>query len=700
MRTVYYCLNGVGYFGSRSLRSAIELTPLLHTLDPPTYLRLFCVADPKEERQVSVKEALRTLDINPRAVKLRNNLEEILSDIRLEINRGVAGNDVFLIHDCSPTSLHWGNVVWLNNELDGSPTLRNRIRYLVEKPALTSVDFREWRDWVPDFRPQGHFFCDYIELQSQTYLAAKEWLYEHADFRPTHLFVWRNSGTGFKKVFERARAGVTGGALEDKAAHDIAVTLGLLGSPVSRPTVTSAIIENYLIGGQWLGTEYNQRPSFATVEDSVVQVLDRRYSDSGQPTEHYLAFDIADARIAAEVSWPLKDRLVHCRYSFSWDGVEPELREQLGSLKFPEGVRWIGAERRDSFNAPEEYEEYTVEEARIYILEDRSNAQPRRLILNFLTKFDETKAWIAHSANNGSPITLPVPECFGGDNSLVRVLLSVIQESESLFGWEPTLLISKLIYEIRSKATAVLAPDDERRVMNSTIERFVDRSHRRNLPRRAGVIFDLDNTLFRTSDIPQTFVDPIIEAITSLRPNIQRPWIEEFRAALFRSAFDVVRERFGLSREEYKAAFDVYLKLEIPAEIELQLFPDASDILQVLLQEGIPRALLTRGFRNLQKSKINRLSLNRFFSEEMIFVDAVEDASTRPGQVAYLRRIAEVWKSLPQRIMVVGDDPHAELKAALELGMEAVLVLRDRDIEVDAPYRIVRDLSEVKELLL
>ncbi len=690
MRTVYYCLNGVGYFGSRSLRSVIELDPFLPTLKPPTEVRLFCIADPNEERKIAVKEALRTIDINPRGVNFRNNIDEILSEVRLQIDRGIGQKDIFLIHDCSPTPLHHVNILTLSKLLTRSPVLARHIRYLVEKPALTAVDFRDYRDIGVEFKLPSHCFCDYIELQSQTYLAAKDWLRQHPDFRPIRVFVWRNSGTGFKKVFERGRAGVTGGALEDKAAHDIAVTLGLLGFPSSEPTVTDANIESYLLG-QWLGTD-DDRPSFVTVEDSVIQVLDRRYSDSGQRTERHLAFDIADARIVAEADWPLSDRLVRCRYSFSWDGVEPLVKDMLARLELP---RWIGTESRRSLG---EAEEYTVEEARIYILEDHVNGKPRRLILNFLTKFETTEAWIAYVNDGAKGEVMHIKKRPGGDNSLLRVLRSVIKESEPLLRGEATLLISKLVHAIRSKATDVPAPD-EREAMRSTIQKFVDRSQFRRLPAKEGVIFDLDNTLLRTSEIPGSFVDPVIDAIASFRPDIDPKWKESLRTALFRSALDVVGKKFSLSEREYEAAARAFSQLEIPDQMELRLYEDAVDTLEKLHSAGVRCALLTRGFRRLQESKIKKLGLARYFGGE-IFVDSVEEGPARPGQIAYLRRIGERWGCPPQRIVMVGDDPHAELRAALELGMETILVIRNRNIKVNEPHYVVNSLSEVVKMLL
>lgn len=691
MRTVYYCLNGVGYFGSRSLRSIIELSPLLPTFKPPTRVRLFCIADPNEDRKVSAGEALRALDIDPKAVKFRNNLDEILSELRLQIDRGVGEKDLFLIHDCSPTSVHHQNVVRLKELLARTRVLGKHIRYLVEKPALTAVDFRDFEDEGIEFVLPDHCFCDYIELQSQTFLAAKDWLSKRSEFRPTRLFVWRNSGTGFKKVFEKGRAGVTGGALEDKAAHDIALTIALLGFPASEPSVVSANIENYMIG-EWLGEDY-ERPSFATVKDSVTQVLDRRYSDRGEPAERHLAYDIADARIVTEVDWPLSDRLIRCRYSFSWDGVEPLVREMLDPLEVPQ---WIGREVRPSSG---EAEEYTVEEARIHILEAELNGKSDRLILNFLTKFDKTEAWVAHVANGEKPEMVRVTKRHGGDNSLLRVLRSVVQESEPLFGRKATLLISKLIHAIRMKATEIPARDGEREAMTLTIEKFLDRSHFRRLPPKDGVIFDLDNTLLRTSDIPKSFVDPVIEAIASFRSRVQRKWKEDLRAALFRSAIDVVREQFSLSADEYKAATDAFSQLEIPPDMPLYLYLDAEEALQKLHEEGIQCALLTRGFRKLQNSKIKKLGLDRYFGDQ-IFVDSVEEGPGRPGQIAYLRRIAERWGCPPQRILMVGDDPDAELRAALELGMETVLVLRDPGIEMDEPHTVVQDLKEIVDMLI
>jgi putative hydrolase of the HAD superfamily len=215
-------------------------------------------------------------------------------------------------------------------------------------------------------------------------------------------------------------------------------------------------------------------------------------------------------------------------------------------------------------------------------------------------------------------------------------------------------------------------------------------SGRETTPPFEGVVFDLDNTLLRTQDLPRSFVDPVVEAIVGRRPELGASE-QRLRETLFRRSLERVAEDFDLSEAEYGAAAAAYAELEVTDE-PLQLFPDARRALVVVEEWGLLRALMTRGFRRLQESKVERLALGDVFGDE-IYIDALDDGPDRPGQVGLLSEVADRWSLPSDRIVVVGDDPDAELRAGRELGMQTVLVWRDGSPPQDTAHLVVEDLS-------
>jgi FMN phosphatase YigB (HAD superfamily) len=209
-------------------------------------------------------------------------------------------------------------------------------------------------------------------------------------------------------------------------------------------------------------------------------------------------------------------------------------------------------------------------------------------------------------------------------------------------------------------------------------------------PPLEGAVFDLDNTLLRTQDLPRGFVDPVVEAIVGRRPELGGS-VERLREALFRRSLESVAEDFRLSGEDYGAAAAAYAELEVTDE-PVELFPDARQALELVEERGLNRALMTRGFRRLQESKVDKLGLRAVFGEE-IYVDALDDGPGRPGQVGLLRGIVGRWALPPERILVIGDDPDAELRAGRELGMQTALVWRDGPPPQDTAHPVVEDLS-------
>lgn len=706
----FYCLNGLGYFGSRSLAAAVQLRSSLANRRTPVSVEIFALADPNADARSTAVAALRRLHV-AKEFQLGSRLSDILLQIRLQFARGVGKDDQFVIHDCSPTWAHLANTEQVAQLMHDTPALRRRVKYLVEKPSMTATQSErrlaenETLTSLPDLG-----YCDYIELQSETFLTARRWLDQNSDFEPTDLEVWRNSSTGFKRLFDRSRAGVTGGALEDKAAHDLALSVGLLGWPDRSPTDIDAEIENFL-PAEWETSDL--RPRFNTVDNFTVQFL-QRFNEGDTRLGHSLAFDISDARIWARFGWPLATgRTVNCTYHFSWDGVDEVLSERLAEI----GLGEVGVVGEELVQSDDDTFAYRIREARVHIVTDGSRARPRRLVLSFLSKFKDLDPFVVYIDGSHRVKRVPLLTLPGGDNSLFRQLSAVItRDPAATLGRGPTDLINETVHAIRSAATDKPAPPPSQlgAAMAETVSKIVKRSSYERLRAYSGFVFDLDNTLINTRAVSGAILRPVVAALRQSSQTRHSAWYTKLTRRLAWRPLDdhQLDAEFAFTDEEREILRREMAFLRVDASTAPPLFDDAEtmiDHLSELRDAGMLEAnrlrcaLLTRGFGEFQWSKIRaHPKLREFFGEE-IFVDDVQQGRGRPGQAVYLREIAARWDCAHRRVLVVGDNPDAELAAALEVGMATALLVRSgaershlRSAN-SAVHRQVADLRTVAE---
>jgi putative hydrolase of the HAD superfamily len=83
----------------------------------------------------------------------------------------------------------------------------------------------------------------------------------------------------------------------------------------------------------------------------------------------------------------------------------------------------------------------------------------------------------------------------------------------------------------------------------------------------------------------------------------------------------------------------------------------------------IKKFLVTTGFTNLQRSKIKMLGIENDF-EEIHIVDPEVSAITKKDVFAGIMKRHDYHV---EDLLVVGDDPESEIKAAIELGIDTFL---------------------------
>lgn len=185
-------------------------------------------------------------------------------------------------------------------------------------------------------------------------------------------------------------------------------------------------------------------------------------------------------------------------------------------------------------------------------------------------------------------------------------------------------------------------------------------------------IFDLDNTLFDTDQIPLTVLDPVMELIR------KEPWITNTALSIIeeecrRISFDelVRRHQFPLSliRECYAAYSSIILTEPIYPFADWHLVTAFSN----------DRVLVTSGIRAFQSQKITLLNIAHGFSE--IVIDGIDDESRKHKEQIF-DDLIEGRGARRESVLIVGDSPSSELEAGRRLGCVTAQILR-RDIPVD-----------------
>lgn len=177
--------------------------------------------------------------------------------------------------------------------------------------------------------------------------------------------------------------------------------------------------------------------------------------------------------------------------------------------------------------------------------------------------------------------------------------------------------------------------------------------------KKKAIIFDLDNTIYAVSSIAKDLFATLfkmLEESGELAHNINR-----VKQELMRKPFHVVAEKYRFSPDLTRRGIDLLENLSYEGPIAP--FADYASTKTLPLE----KYLVTSGFRCLQQSKIRRMELEQDFKE--IHIVDVETSTKKEVFASILQRHGYQ----PADVLVVGDDPESELKAAQELGLDCVL---------------------------
>lgn len=227
MQTIGLVILGAGgYMAEDNALSCLpQVRKTLHDLG--VHVEVIIAADPdfyntrKPDVALTKRKRMREylFRMNPFSLELNADLAifEIMEDY-LEPVQKFPKKIIF--YDASPTNKHHQNLSRiLNCENDN-------FFYFGEKPIFTDPVNLYGIEGIASTLP---IFCDFIETSNPAVEAVSQYILEN-DLRVTDLKFWRAGSSGIKHIIGHEQQGVQGGAILDKAVHDLAITMKLLGA--------------------------------------------------------------------------------------------------------------------------------------------------------------------------------------------------------------------------------------------------------------------------------------------------------------------------------------------------------------------------------------------------------------------------------------------------------------------------------------
>jgi putative hydrolase of the HAD superfamily len=124
------------------------------------------------------------------------------------------------------------------------------------------------------------------------------------------------------------------------------------------------------------------------------------------------------------------------------------------------------------------------------------------------------------------------------------------------------------------------------------------------------------------------------------------------------------------------------------------LFPGALDLLDYLKRE-YKICIITNGFEEVQYIKIRESGLEKYFDH----IITSEKAGVKKPHPDIFHLAMKLSDSVNDQVIMIGDDLEADVLAARNLDIDAVLFDPQKKNELNGDYRIISELSELRNWL-
>jgi putative hydrolase of the HAD superfamily len=122
-----------------------------------------------------------------------------------------------------------------------------------------------------------------------------------------------------------------------------------------------------------------------------------------------------------------------------------------------------------------------------------------------------------------------------------------------------------------------------------------------------------------------------------------------------------------------------------------QLFPHTLEVLDYLVAKGYQLHLITNGFVETQHSKLRNSGLTHYFTE----VITSEGSNSLKPQAAIFEYAFDKAKALKEQSIMIGDDIEADIKGAMNAGLDQVFV---NHLNIEPPVKPTYTVYSLKEL--
>jgi putative hydrolase of the HAD superfamily len=209
---------------------------------------------------------------------------------------------------------------------------------------------------------------------------------------------------------------------------------------------------------------------------------------------------------------------------------------------------------------------------------------------------------------------------------------------------------------------------------------------------KRALLLDLDNTIYPVSSISEDLFAPLFETLEQYADIINGDdpeRINKIKDEMTRRPFQHIADEFELDQGLKNKMIGI-LK-NISYDLPMQPFDDYQYIRWIPLD----KYLVTTGFSKLQWSKVKMLGIEPDFKSIHI-VDPEVNQQTKKDVFAGIM-VAHGYAA--EELLVIGDDPGSEIKAAKALGIDTFLYDPENKYpDAEATYRAA-SLKEVADIL-
>lgn len=206
---------------------------------------------------------------------------------------------------------------------------------------------------------------------------------------------------------------------------------------------------------------------------------------------------------------------------------------------------------------------------------------------------------------------------------------------------------------------------------------------------KRALILDLDNTIYPVSSIAGHLFGQLFQLIDEHLEPGDSDMVTKAKDELTRRPYQHVADEFGFSAGLKAKGMEMLNNIELTEP--MHTFEEYADLRSL----NIEKFLVTTGFTKLQMSKVKMLGIEADFKAVYV-VDPEKSTQTKKD---IFQQIMQENGYTTGDVLVIGDDPKSEIKAATDLGIDTFLFdPGDRHSDATVTYR-GKDYKEVVRIV-